>query len=207
MVDNHDVSDTGDGSMVELAADQGGTGPRSSQVENEKQSVVPTPVADARSRRSQELAEDVEYRVHDLARAISRMSRISEQRTAILDPFQSPTDPALDPASASFDAVLWTKSYLSIIRNDPERYPERTLGVSYRELNVYGFGSSTDYQKDFVNIIPHMINMARNIFRAQPRIPILTDFDGLVRSGEMCLVLGRPGRYVYNKLRQPGDQH
>ena len=37
--------------------------------------------------------------------------------------------------------------YLRLKSRDPERYPERVAGVSYRDLNVHGFGSLTDYQK------------------------------------------------------------
>lgn len=34
---------------------------------------------------------------------------------------------------------------------DPERYPKRVAGVAYRNLNVHGFGTLTDYQK-YVNL-------------------------------------------------------
>lgn len=30
---------------------------------------------------------------------------------------------------------------------DPDRYPKRVAGVSFRNLNVHGFGALTDYQK------------------------------------------------------------
>lgn len=135
-----------------------------------------------------------EGRVHQLARTFSNMSAASESRPTVINPFQSRKDSSLDPSFRLFDAEHWLKAYISVIHNDAERYPQRTTGVSYRDVNVYGFGSEMDYQKDVFNIFFHAINIAKEMFRDRPRIPILTSFDGLVRPGEMCVVLGRPRR-------------
>lgn len=102
---------------------------------------------------------------------------------------------------------------------DPEKYPSRSAGVSFSNLNVYGFGSSTDCE---YRIIPAVIqtcsynrairspdqktvgNATFGVFTAVARmigvgkkltkIRILREFDGLLESGEMLIVLGRPGR-------------
>lgn len=135
-----------------------------------------------------------EGHIHHLARAFSNMSAASDSRPAVFNPFDSPKDSRLDPSSPFFDAEEWAKSYMLIIHNDAERYPQRTTGISYRDINVYGFGSDTDYQKDVINIFFHATNSIKEMYRGRTRIPILTCFDGLVRPGEMCVVLGRPGR-------------
>ena len=64
-------------------------------------------------------------------------------RNAFLDP----TDPTLDPNSGQFKPEKWVRTLVGLQSRDPERYPQRVAGVSYKNLNVHGFGSLTDYQK------------------------------------------------------------
>lgn len=78
---------------------------------------------------------------------------------------------------------------------DGENSRQNAIGVAYRNLNVYGFGAQTDYQKTFANYpLAFLSSVAAVIGRQQKlKIDILQDFEGLVGSGEMLLVLGRPG--------------
>ncbi|KAH6672820.1 multidrug resistance protein CDR1 [Verticillium dahliae] len=70
----------------------------------------------------------------------------------------------------------------------------KTTGVAFRDLNVYGFGSDTDFQKSVGNIFLEGVNLASKLFnRKQQRIDILRDLEGVVHSGEMLCVLGPPG--------------
>jgi ABC-type glutathione transport system ATPase component len=86
------------------------------------------------------------------------------------------------------------KMLLEIRSRDPERYPDRTAGVAFKSLSVHGFGSPTDYQKDVSNVLLEVGTMARRLVGIRmPKIQILRDFEGLVKSGEMLVVLGRPG--------------
>lgn len=124
---------------------------------------------------STDLARDTEEQIHDLAEVFSQMSMVSKSAFANVNPFESHQEiPALDPTSQFFNAEKWAKAYLSFIRNDPEKYPQRTAGVCYRDLDVYGFGSAVSYQKDVVNIVFHAISSIKEAFRGQPRVPILT---------------------------------
>ncbi|KAF8850810.1 hypothetical protein BDZ45DRAFT_708183 [Acephala macrosclerotiorum] len=148
-----------------------------------------------------ELPRETEQRIHTLARVFSNMSTATNARTANVNPFNNIHQPMLDPTSPSFSAEHWAKAYLTAVARDPDRFPQRTAGVSYRDLDVFGFGSRTDYQKDVLNVWFHAVDLMRGIFRHKERIPILTDFDGLVKSGEMCLVLGRPGSGVSTLLK------
>ena len=61
--------------------------------------------------------------------------------------FLDATDPALDPNSGHFKPEKWVRTLVGLQSRDPERYPQRVAGVSYKNLNVHGFGSLTDYQK------------------------------------------------------------
>ena len=63
------------------------------------------------------------------------------------NPFLDASDPALDPKSGQFKPEKWVRTLVGLQSRDPERYPQRVAGVSYKNLNVHGFGSLTDYQK------------------------------------------------------------
>jgi len=85
-------------------------------------------------------------RVEELARTFTEMSTKSESGLHI-NPFSDSSDPALDPKSGKFNPTKWVKTLIGIASRDPERYPKRVAGISYRNLNVHGFGNPTDYQK------------------------------------------------------------
>lgn len=105
-------------------------------------------------------------------------------------------DPELNPHEKTFKLRKWLKTLLAISSRDPERYPKRTAGVSFRNMNVYGYGSAADYQADVGNTPLKGFNMIKSLFGGgdKTRIDILRNFEGLVKSGEMLIVLGRPGR-------------
>lgn len=130
----------------------------------------------------------------DLARTVTQHS-IRNEAGEHINPFEKTDNPLLDPNSGRFSARAWTKTVLGIQSRDPERYPERTAGVAYKNLSAHGFGESTDYQKTFGNYPLEIGSLFRQMIgrRKQTKIQILRDFDGLVRSGEMLVVLGRPG--------------
>lgn len=61
--------------------------------------------------------------------------------------FLDASDPALDPNSGQFKPEKWVRTLVGLQSRDPERYPQRVAGISYKNLSVHGFGSLTDYQK------------------------------------------------------------
>lgn len=63
------------------------------------------------------------------------------------NPFFESDDPALNPSSGHFNPEAWVRTLIGLQSRDPERYPQRVAGISYKTLNVYGFGSLADYQK------------------------------------------------------------
>lgn len=112
-----------------------------------------------------------------------------------INPFIEPTDPILDPYSDQFNARAWARHVLRFKDRDPERYPMRTTGVSFRNLGAFGYGTGTDYQKTVANLPLQVPSVIRSFFGHKgDKVQILREFDGLVRSGESCVVLGRPGR-------------
>ncbi|CAL5866766.1 uncharacterized protein PFLUO_LOCUS976 [Penicillium psychrofluorescens] len=140
--------------------------------------------------------EVIEAEVTRLAQQLTRQSThysVSAENTE--NPFASTKEEStLNPASPNFKAKNWMKNLLAITSRDPERYPQRNAGVAFRNLSVHGFGSPTDYQKDVFNSVLQVGALARMLTgTGKQKIQILQDFDGLVKSGEMLVVLGRPG--------------
>ncbi|KAK4549777.1 hypothetical protein LTR36_005078 [Oleoguttula mirabilis] len=132
-----------------------------------------------------------DFEVAQLARSLSRQTTWS---TVPGNPFEAEKGSALDPHSENFRARQWVKSMIKL--NEAEnKAPSRTAGVAFRNLNVHGFGAATDYQKDVGNVWLESVGLAKKVLgMAKPRrIDILRDFEGLVESGEMLVVLGPPG--------------
>ena len=144
-------------------------------------------------------SEDFEkagHEVQQLARQVTAQSIKSDGGKNYQNPFTEAEDldPSLDPTSKSFRPEAWVRTLIGIQSRDPERYPQRTAGIGYKNLNVHGFGSLTDYQKTFGNYPLSLAGSFNKLTgRGQRKIQILRDFEGLVRSGEMLVVLGRPG--------------
>ncbi|KAF2642558.1 putative multidrug resistance ABC transporter [Massarina eburnea CBS 473.64] len=129
--------------------------------------------------------------VHQLAR---RFTQRSEYSTTHQNPFSATEGSQLDPHGDNFNARAWAKAMLQTHNEDPHAHPTRTAGVSFRNLNVHGFGSDTDYQKSVGNVWLEGPGLARKLMGDKGRkIEILKDLDGLVEAGEMLVVLGPPG--------------
>jgi ABC-type multidrug transport system ATPase subunit len=73
-----------------------------------------------------------------------------------------------------------------------ERDMHTPAGVAFRTLDLFGFGSPSDYQKTFGN---YPLSYLERLWtwRRKKQIRILRNVEGVVKSGEMVLVLGRPG--------------
>ncbi|KAI3225108.1 hypothetical protein DTO012A9_4126 [Penicillium roqueforti] len=144
--------------------------------------------------------DDRDGQITTLARSLSQISRqgsgkaseTSEGVNTFLDPTH---DPELDPNGDQFKSRKWVKNFIQMTSHDPDRYPRRTAGVSFRNLNVFGYGTAADYQMNFANFWLKGTGWFRSILGLQKkvRIEILRDFEGIVHSGEMLVVLGRPG--------------
>jgi ATP-binding cassette, subfamily G (WHITE), member 2, PDR len=84
------------------------------------------------------------------------------------------------------------------------------IALAFRNLNVHGFSSSSQYQHTvatYISLLPRFfVSLVRR--EDQEKVQILQNFNGLVRSGEMLLVLGRPGSGCSTFLKTlAGDTH
>ncbi|KAL2817429.1 ABC-2 type transporter-domain-containing protein [Aspergillus cavernicola] len=142
-----------------------------------------------------EIDHESEQNITALARNLSHLSHKSSTADGTNTFLDASSNPQLDPNSDKFNAREWTKNFLSVAARDPDRYPRRTAGVSFRNLSAFGYGTAADYQMDVANMwlkgygrIRRMLGLGDRV-----RIDILRDFEGFVRAGEMLVVLGRPG--------------
>lgn len=139
-------------------------------------------------------AVDLERR-HSIVQALAR--KYTAQSAAAVDGANftiASTDESspLNPNGPNFNARVWAKTVVDKVTGDG--YQFRTSGVAFQNLNVHGFGSATDYQKDVMNVWLEAVGLARKLTgRKDRRIDILRNVDGLVRKGEMLVVLGPPG--------------
>jgi ABC-type glutathione transport system ATPase component len=108
------------------------------------------------------------------------------------NPFQAGENSPLNPNSENFSAREWAKSIVELVNQDGHAF--RHAGVCFQNLNVYGFGEASDYQGDVANVwLSAGSLVSRLTGSGRSRIDILRGFDGVVRNGEMLVVLGPPG--------------
>lgn len=183
---NHQSRDPSDSDASTIAAQDGSPQQQRRPVDHkESYQTAPEILDDA-----QETARR-EEEVHQLARRYTAQSQYS---SANQNPFDAPAGSALDPNGENFNARAWTKAMLNLQLQDENVGPTRTAGVSFKDLNVHGFGADTDYQKSVSNIWlegPGLIKRLRG--DKGRKIDILQSLDGLVEAGEMLVVLGPPG--------------
>ncbi|ERT01100.1 hypothetical protein HMPREF1624_02339 [Sporothrix schenckii ATCC 58251] len=132
--------------------------------------------------------------VQSLARQYTRQSQASAAVAGGHNVFLESSDPnsPLNPASDNFNGRTWAKAVVDMVSQDGHQF--RTSGVCFQNMNVYGYGKPTDYQKDVFNVWLELAGLARRLVGGgQRRIDILRNFDGVVRKGEMLVVLGPPG--------------
>lgn len=68
------------------------------------------------------------------------------------DLFQTSNETPLNPNSPDFDARKWTKTFLEIRKDALESNSPKTAGVAFKNLDVYGYGAATNYQKNVANV-------------------------------------------------------
>lgn len=155
--------------------------------------------AGATAAESEEDDEEIEVErrnsmIHALARKYTEQSHADGDAPGAngFEIASADEDSPLNPNGPNFSAMAWAKAVAEMVAGEGHSF--RTAGVAYQHLNVFGFGSATDYQKDIFNVWLEVVGAVRGMFgNNKRRIDILRDFDGIVRKGEMLVVLGPPG--------------
>jgi ABC-type lipoprotein export system ATPase subunit len=133
--------------------------------------------------------------VQQLAREFTRNSSPDSNGKPIFG--SDDPDSPLNPAGNRFNAREWARNVARVAEEQGLDF--RRVGLCFQDLSVFGYTSATDFQKTVANIwlaLPRMI--CRHLLPStstsgQTRVDILQQFDGILRPGEMCVVLGPPG--------------
>lgn len=145
-------------------------------------------------------------RIQKLARSFSRTSTVNalDSLTSAgtlglkepVVPFGAQNlDPRLDPNLDEFSARLWVLNLSRLVEQDPDYYKTALLGVSFKNLLARGYSVDADYQSTFYNTIPKALALlTRKVLNKKPsEFDILKPMDGLLKPGQLCVVLGKPG--------------
>lgn len=129
---------------------------------------------------------------HFLSRTTSNVSEIPGS-----SPFSGNLDERLDPNSNAFDSALWIKNLQKLAYSDTDYYKPSSLCLVYKDLRTYGEDSGAEYQSNFGNSLykaaSQVVLLLRRNDKTSSQVDILKPMDGIVRSGKVTVVLGRPG--------------
>ncbi|KAK3113728.1 ATP-binding cassette transporter snq2 [Teratosphaeriaceae sp. CCFEE 6253] len=95
-----------------------------------------------------------------------------------------------------------------------EEEKTRHVGVVFKNLTVKGMGLGAALQPTFGDVFLGLPRFLSNLFTKGPRKAkgkppvktIIDDFSGVIKPGEMCLILGRPGSGCSTILKVLGNQ-
>ncbi|KAF5684748.1 putative ABC1 transport, partial [Fusarium denticulatum] len=141
---------------------------------------------------TEEPQHDITQHISNLARQLSRVSTTAGTE---LHAFSPQPGTKLDPNSPTFDPRAWVKAFVRLLESDVGAAPSRSLGVAFKNLNVYGWGSGAEHQKTIVDYPIDVVKYLAGLVSGgkKRRVDILRDFEGVVDEGELLLVLGPPG--------------
>ncbi|KDQ56593.1 hypothetical protein JAAARDRAFT_58879 [Jaapia argillacea MUCL 33604] len=142
--------------------------------------------------------------VDELTRTLSRLSQpISPgQEKAAEAGFTDTKDGGIEE-KLDFEKILG-----SVFRGREDGSNFRSLGVLFENLRVTGLGAQASYQPTFGSTLnPIRFFEAIQGIRHPAVRDILSGFEGVVRPGEMLLVLGRPGAGCSTLLKTLANQH
>ncbi|KAA8649825.1 uncharacterized protein ATNIH1004_002502 [Aspergillus tanneri] len=158
-----------------------------------------------------DISEDSESRkeqeVLKLAREFTNRSTKSQHQQPL---FGANPGKQLDPKNLEFNARSWAKAFYNVRYKAEGNSQPRVVGVAFKNLNVYGYGTATDYQMSVGNAFLKLPSMALRFFsgKQKHKVDILRDLDGLVLPGEQLCALGPPGSGCSTLLKTiAGDTH
>ncbi|KAF1834047.1 hypothetical protein BDW02DRAFT_353173 [Decorospora gaudefroyi] len=123
-------------------------------------------------------------------RELARIFTSASQKLTRQMSVAKPDDPSVDPNNDSFDL----SRFLNMFRHqiEDEGIELKKVSVVYKDLNVFGSGKALQLQSTVPDLFLAPFR-AREVFGKSERKQILHRFDGIIRAGELCVVLGRPG--------------
>lgn len=154
---------------------------------------------DYRQRRptSQALLEEVQELRQMVAELSARLN--SASTTAGPNPMnrissivEEPGESVLDPRNEDFDVRQWLQMFTKGL--EEQGHKGLRTGAVFKNLSISGTGEPVQYQQTVTDILMAPLKLAKVFSHERPKErKILHSFNGLIRSGELLLVLGRPG--------------
>jgi ATP-binding cassette subfamily G (WHITE) protein 2 (SNQ2) len=161
------------------------------------------PKLEARSSSGKIVTED------DLVKVLSRRRT---QRSGDLS--RAPTEDPDQLAEEEEINKLMSRMFGKTRQANSEDEKTRHVGVVWKNLTVKGMGLGAALQPTTGDIFLGLPRFLKNLFTKGPRKAagkppvrtILNNFNGCIKPGEMCLVLGRPGAGCSTFLKVIGNQ-
>lgn len=163
----------------------------------------------SRTSEYQGFSTDVQNSIRELARTVTEESRSNgysdlsgsqshaSGSSAVNPMSEFEENPKLNPLSDEFDSEVWIRAMRKIVYSDPDYYKPSSLGVVYKNLRSYGHSVNSDYQSNFGNAIFKagfkFLRMFDQSYQRSIEFDILKSMDGIIPSGKLTVVLGRPG--------------
>jgi ATP-binding cassette subfamily G (WHITE) protein 2 (PDR) len=100
--------------------------------------------------------------------------------------------PTLDPKSPEFDIHQWLRAFIGSFQTTG--VSNHKTSVIFKDLSVYGTGAALQVQQTVGTVISAPLRLGEFFSFAKPQPKrILHSFHGILKSGELLVVLGRPG--------------
>lgn len=132
------------------------------------------------------LEEGASTELHRIATALSQHR---SRAPAGLETVES--DPALNPESADFDVTKWVRKFVGQLNEQGHKASE--LGVLFKDLDIFGSGSALQLQETVDSVLLAPLRVSELFSQKKQHKHILHGFNGVLKSGELLAVLGRPG--------------
>ncbi|KAK5688623.1 hypothetical protein LTS10_000601 [Elasticomyces elasticus] len=102
------------------------------------------------------------------------------------------TDPVFDPNSSKFDLYKYLRKTLQTFDKEEIHVPR--AGVVMKDVNVKGTGAALNLQSSVGSFFMSPLRIGEHLsFGKKDSKHILRNFNALMKSGELLIVLGRPG--------------
>ncbi|KAI9149007.1 ATP-binding cassette transporter CGR1 [Paramyrothecium foliicola] len=101
-------------------------------------------------------------------------------------------DVELDPKSGKFDIHKWIQNFARTLQK--EGVTAKQTGVVYKDVDIFGQGAAVQVQETVGSMLLAPLRIADWFtFGKKKHKQILHSFDGLIKAGDLLIVLGRPG--------------